>query len=206
MRRSNRKERRSLSKPPPLRGKPRRYAMDYRPRGIMTMAIALGLLLINPTPNADLKGSIFISPLGGLAEAKSYKSIALPECEAEIPGEVILPPYQPAFGYYEYARAADGSTITLMFYYDLRFQYFNKEWEELAPYVEFVKWEKGTPHLIGLSFVNEECKFVLYADENNDTELPAIDRLVGVPEPSPFIKRTPRPQTGMKDRLHQLGN
>ena len=180
--------------------------MGHRPEGIVTMAIALALLLINPIPDADLKGCIFISPLGGLAEAKSYKSIALPECEVEISSEVILPPYHPAFGYYEYARAADGSTITLMFYYDLRFQYFNKEWEELAPYVEFVKWEKGTPHLIGLSFVNEECKFVLYADENNNTELPAIDRLVGVPEPSPIIKRVPRPQMGMKDRLHQLGN
>jgi hypothetical protein len=180
--------------------------MGYRPEGILTMAIALGLLLINPTPDADLMGSIFFSRIGGFAEAKSYKSIALPECEAEIPGEVILPPYQPAFGHYEYARAADGSTITLMFHYDLRFQYFSKEWEELAPYVEIVKWEKGIPHLIGLSFVNEECKFVLYADENNDTELPAIDRLVRVPEPSPLIKRAPRTQIGMKDRLHQLGN
>lgn len=180
--------------------------MGYRLEGIVTMAIALALLLINPIPDADLKGCIFISPLGGLAEAKSYKSIAVPQCEAEIPDGLILPPYQPAFGHYEYARAADGSTITLIFYYDFRFQYFGKEWEELAPYVEFIKWERGTPHLIGLSFVNEECKFVLYADENNDTELPAIDRLVGVPEPSPFIKRTPRPQTGMKDRLHQLGN
>ncbi len=180
--------------------------MGYRPKRIVTMAIALGLLLINPTPDADLKGSIFISPLGGLAEAKSYKSIALPECEAEIPGEVILPPYQPAFGHYEYARAADGSPIILMFYYDFRFQYFSKEWEELAPYVEFVKWEKGTPHLIGLSFVNEECKFVLYADVNNDTELPAIDRLVRVPEQSPLIKRAPRPQMGMKDRFPEMGN
>jgi hypothetical protein len=180
--------------------------MGYRPEGIVTVAIALGLLLINPIPDADLKETIFISPFGGLAEAKSYKSIAITECEAEIPGEVILPPYQASLGYYEYARAADGSTITLMFYYDPRFQYFTREWEELAPYVEFVKWEKGTPHLIGLSFVDEECKFVLYADENNDTELPAIDRLVRVREPSPFIKRAPRPQIGMKDRVHQLGN
>ena len=180
--------------------------MGCRPKGIVTMAVALGLLLINPTPDADLKGSIFISPLGGLAEAKSYKSIALAECEAEIPDGVMLPPYPPAFGHYEYARAADGSTITLMFYYDHRFQYFNREWEELAPYMEFIKWEKGAPHLIGLTFVNEECKFVLYADENNDTELPAIDRLVRVREPSPLIKRAPRPQMGMKDRVHQLGN
>ncbi len=179
--------------------------MDYPPKAIVTMVVALGLFLINPIPNADFSRSCFISPRG-LAEAKSYKSIALPECEAEIPGEVILPPYRPAFGHYEYARTADGSTITLMFYYDLRFQYFNREWEELAPYVEIVKWEKGTPHLIGLSFVDEECKFVLYADENNDTELPAIDRLVRVPEPSPFVKRAPRPKIGMRDRLHKLEN
>ena len=179
--------------------------MDYPPKAIVTMVVALGLFLINPIPNADFSRSCFIS-LRGLAEAKSYKSIALPECEAEIPAEVILPPYRPAFGHYEYARAADGSTITLMFYYDHRFQYFNKEWEELAPYVEFVKWEKGTPHLIGLSFVDEECKFLLYADENNDTELPAIDRLVRVLEQSPLIKRAPRPKIGMRDRLHKLEN
>jgi len=169
--------------------------MGYRPEGIVTMAIALGLLLINPIPDADFKGPIFISPLGGLAEAKSYKSIAVPECEAEIPEGLTLPPYQPAFGYYEYARAADGSTITLMYYYDPRFQYFNKEWDEVAPYMEAVKWERGSPHLIGLAFVNEECTFLLYADENNDTELAAVDRLVKVRETSPLIKRATRPET-----------
>ncbi len=135
--------------------------MDYRPKGIVTFAVALGLLLINPIPHVDLNGSAFIAP-GGLAEAKAYKSIALPECQAEISGEVILPPYQPALGHYEYARAGDGPTITLIYYYDLRFEYFTKEWQELPPYLEIVKWEKGTPHLIGLLFVNEECKFVLY--------------------------------------------
>ncbi len=177
--------------------------MDYRPKAIVTMAIALGLLLTNPVPEVNLDRSAFISP-GGLAEAKGYKSISLPECQAEIPGEVILPPYPPAFGYYEYARAGDGSTITLMYYYDLGFGYFNKEWQELAPYVEIVKWEKGTPHLIGLSFVNEECKFVLYADENNDTELPAVDRLIQVHETSPLIKKAPRPEIRLEDRAHKL--
>jgi hypothetical protein len=98
-------------------------------------------------------------------------------------------------------------SITLMFYYDLRFKYFDKEWEELAPYVEVVKWERGIPHLIGLSFVDEECKFVLYADENNDTELPAVDRLVQVREPSPFIKRAPRPEIKVPDHEdHKLVN
>ncbi len=166
--------------------------MGYRPKRIVIMAIALGLLLINPTPDANLNDSAFICPLGGLAQAKSYKSIALPECEAEIPGEVILPPYEPAFGHYEYARAADGSTITLMFYYDQRFRYFDREWEELAPYIEVIKWEGEIPHLIGLSFVSEECKFVLYADANNDTKLPAVDRLIHIKESSPLLRRAPR--------------
>ncbi len=179
--------------------------MDYRFKGIVTTAVALGLLLINPIPDVGQNGSTLLLP-GGLAEAKDYKSITLPECQVEIPGEVILPPYEPAFGHYEYARAADGSTITLMYYYDLRFEYFDREWQELAPYMEIVKWEKGTPHLIGLSFVNEECKFVLYADENNDTDLPAVDRLVRIHETSPLIKRAPRPQIRLEDKAHKLSD
>jgi hypothetical protein len=138
--------------------------------------------------------------LAGFAEAKPYKSISLPECQAEIPEDVVLPPYQPALGYYEYLRAADGSTITQIFYFDLRFKYYNKDWEEIAPYVEFVKWEKGIPHLIGLAYVNEDCNFWLFADENNDTELRAVDRLIRVREPTPLIKRAPASKIGVKDK------
>lgn len=166
--------------------------MVQEPRRIGSVTFALGLFMAMSVCNPDYNGFGFIFSAGISAEARSYKSIAVPECEAEIPVELILPPYQPAFGHYEYARAADGSTITLLFYYDFRFGYFNKEWEELAPYMEAIKWERGTPHLIGLSFVNEEGQFVLYADVNNDTELPAVDRLIQVHGPSPFVKRAPQ--------------
>ena len=173
----------------------------------LVMAIVFGFFTVIPfIQYAENNSAGLVLSFGGFAEARHYRSIALPECQAEIPDDITLPPYNPAFGHYEYAKAADGSTITLMFYYDLRFKYFDKEWEELAPYVEVVKWERGIPHLIGLSFVNEECKFVLYADENNDTELPAVDRLVQVREPSPFIKRAPRPEIKIPDQEdHKLG-
>lgn len=171
-------------------------------RYIWRAAFALGLFMAVSFSNPDYHGFGFILSVE-TAEAKSYKSIAVPECEAEIPEGLFLPPYQPAFGYYEYARAADGSTITLIFYYDLRFSYFDKDWEELAPYMEAIKWEGGSPHLIGLSFVNEEGQFVLYADANNDTELPAVDRLTQIQERSPLVKRAPRE---MKKGEQGIGN
>ena len=172
--------------------------MGYRLEGIMTIPVALGLLLFIPI--ADPNGSISPFPFGGLAEAQSHKSIALPECEAEIAEGEISPPYDPAFGYYEYARAADGSRMVLMYYYDPQFQYFNENWEEVAPYLEVIKWEREVPHLIGIYLVNEVLRFELWADINNNTALPATDKLIRVREPGPKLQRAPRPQKPTREK------
>jgi hypothetical protein len=132
--------------------------------------------------------------LSGIVQAKQYRplSILSKEYTAEIPDNVILPDtsqLELAVAPRHYPQNQD---ITMFLYRDPKFKYFEEiSAEEIFPYVEVVKEERGIKHLITLAFINQELKTEVYKDKSAFSGSTS-DRLEEITVKQKSIRRIPR--------------
>lgn len=127
-------------------------------------------------------------------EVTGEQKISIGDVIVEIPEDLILPSYVSRLKYFESidSRAYDGFPLFANFYTDPEFQYTDPEGYDLFPFVELMKEEKGSYHLVALFFIGDDNLVKAYIDRHSMTQ-PATDKLKKDPYSKPAaVKKVPR--------------
>ncbi len=111
--------------------------------------------------------SFTLLAVSGWAEGKSYRPVSIhnPDYLAEIPEYVTLPDTRKFELAVPPRKHPNDSNLLMVLYRDPAFQYFDEtSGEEVFPYMELIKKQKGDFHLVTLAFINEELKIEVYED------------------------------------------
>ncbi len=113
--------------------------------------------------------AFLIFAAAGLAEGKSYRPVSIhsPDYVAEVPENTILPDVSKFELAVPPRKHPNDPDLIMILYKDISFRYFDEtNGEEIFPYMEVIKKEKGTFHLVTVSFINKELKIELYEDRS----------------------------------------
>jgi hypothetical protein len=105
--------------------------------------------------------------VSGVVEGKSYRPISIHNSDytVEIPANITLPDTSKLELAVSPRKNPHNPNLLMVLYLDPAFQYFDESsGEEVFPYMELIKKEKGDFHLVTLAFINEDLKIEVYED------------------------------------------